>query len=151
MSFADEWAKESDNAIKAVEETVKVVAIELFSGVITSTPVGNENLWKSPNSAPPGYSGGTARSQWYLSFDSPSEKVNDDNDGGDRAVQDVEKISSDSYKGKYILSNNLPYIERLENGWSQQAVAGIVAPNVSRVSAAIPAIYAVSSKKYGVS
>lgn len=151
MSFADDWAKESENAIKAQREIVKVISIELFSGVITSSPVGNPALWKNPQSAPEGYTGGSFRSNWFLSRTSESTKYDPDRNVSESEVlsgitRTIDSINSDSW----ILSNNAPYAQRIENGWSTQAPVGVVAPNVKRVESQIPRIAAIVNKKYGV-
>lgn len=151
MSFSDDWNKESENAIKAQREIVKVIAIELFSGVITGSPVGNASLWKRPNSAPPSYTGGSFRSNWFL-----TEKVESIKYYPDNIISEAQKVSevsrgiNNSMSSSYILSNNAPYAKRIENGWSSQSPIGLVAPNVTRVNAQIPRIEAVVNKKYGV-
>lgn len=150
MSFEDEWKEESEAAIKATQETVKVTAISLFNGVILSSPVGNPDLWENPNSAPEGYTGGRFRSNWFLSFDSPSTETTENRRGRAASLRKVAEIVSLKYSDNYILTNNLPYAERLENGWSTQSPAGIVAPNQARINRQIPKFYAAASKKYKV-
>lgn len=150
MSFGEEWKNESTAAIKAIQEAVKVVAIELFSGVITSSPVGNPSLWKNPSSAAPGYSGGQFRSNWFLTFESPSTQITESQNEESQRLSDINNILTTKYSDEYILTNNLPYSERLDNGWSTQAPLGVTRPNVSRVNALIPRIARVANKKYGV-
>lgn len=150
MSFEDEWNKESEAAIKATQETVKVTAISLFNGVILSSPVGNNYLWENPNSAPPGYTGGRFRSNWFLSFDTPSSQTTDSTSDQQKRLSEIASISKLKYSDSYVLTNNLPYAERLENGWSTQSPAGIVAPNQARINRQIPKFYAAASKKYKV-
>lgn len=152
MSFTDEWKKESEAAIKALEETYDVVSIELFSGVITSSAVGNTSLWKNPNSAPPGYVGGTFRSSWMLTFGQPSSEMPSDIVSESAKVNEITMgtLADSSGKSRYLTSN-LPYSERLEyEAWSSQQPLGVIEPNLSRVRAMIPKIYKVTSKKYGV-
>ncbi|AUR96608.1 neck protein [Vibrio phage 1.228.O._10N.261.49.C1] len=152
MSFADEWERESQRAIQAQKEVIKVISIELFSGTITSSPVGNTSLWKNPNSAPSGYTGGSFRSNWFLSYNAPSSETTESTERGKTLASSIAKeIEGGNYKGIYQLTNNLPYGPRLESGnWSQQAPNGIIAPNVMRVSSKIPAIEKIVNKKYGV-
>lgn len=150
MSFEKEFNQDREAVIKATQETVRVTAIELFSGVITSSPVGNPSLWKNPNNAAPGYSGGQFRSNWFLSFGAPSTKVTENTKEENQRLSEVNSIATGKYSASYTLTNNLPYAERIENGWSSQAEAGVVAPNVSRINPKIPKIYAIASKKYGV-
>ncbi len=158
MSFADELAKESDNVIAAAREVVKVTAITMFTDVIFSTPVGNPDLWQGK--APAGYTGGQARSNWFLTFTTPSNKVTDNTERGD---YDEGKISSEISKqvaqnrgsvnaDRYYLTNNLPYIQELESGLqSTQAPNGMVAPAKLRTESLVPRITQAAEKKYGVS
>lgn len=150
MSFDKDWKKESEAAIKATQETVKVAAIELFSGVILSSPVGNPSLWKNPNSAEPGYSGGAFRSNSFLSFNQPSTKTTDATNEESARLGEINAISTMKYSHTYFLTNNLPYAERLDQGYSTQAPLGVTQPNLSRVRALIPRIAATANKKFGV-
>ncbi|AZU97863.1 neck protein [Vibrio phage LP.2] len=151
MSFGDEWDRESANAIAAQKEIVKVVSIGLFSGTITSSPVGNPRLWKNPNSAPDGYTGGSFRANWYLTQTVGSVKYNESKKTSESEMisgitATIEKVDS----SQWILTNNAPYGPRIEAGWSTQAPNGVIAPNVLRVESQIPKIAAITNKKYGV-
>lgn len=152
MSFEKEFNQERLAVKKALEETYDLVSIELFSGVITSSAVGNPSLWKNPNSAPPSYSGGAFRSSWMLTFGQPSsELTNGIVSESSKINQITTGILGDSSGKSRYLTSNLPYSERLEyEAWSKQQPLGVIAPNVSRVESKIPMIYAVASKKYGV-
>lgn len=152
MSFEKEFNQERLAVKKALEETYDVVSIELFSGVITSSAVGNRSLWKNPNANPDYPGGGRFRSNWFLSFGSPSTEFNDNITSESSKINSITSgIRSDSSGKSRYLSNNLPYSERLEyEAWSSQTPLGVIAPNVSRVEAMIPRIYAAASKKYGV-
>ena len=147
MSFEDEWRKESEAVINALQETVKVTAISLFNGVILSSPVGNTDLWENPSSAPQGYVGGRFRSNWFLSFGAPSSKTTDSTSEQLNRLKEVSEISKVKYSDAYTLANNLPYAERIENGWSTQAPTGVVAPNESRVERQVPKFYKAALKK----
>jgi hypothetical protein len=150
MSFEKEFNQERLAVKKALEETVRVTAISLFSGVITSSPVGNPSLWKNPKGAAPGYSGGQFRSNWFLSLGAPSTKITESTKEENQRISEVNSIATSKYSSVYALTNNLPYAQRIENGWSSQSESGVVAPNVSRVNSQLPKIAAVSNKKYGV-
>ena len=150
MSFSDDLKKEAGNVTKAIEETVKVTAISLFSGVITRSPVGNTSLWKTKY-PPANYVGGQFRSNWFLSFDTPSNKTTSNTNEGNQRASEVSGIAQRDYSDTYILTNNLPYSEAIESGHSTQAPAGVVAPEVSRINQQIPRIEAAANKKFGVS
>lgn len=164
MSFGDEWDKESDNAIKALWETVNVTAISLFSGVIADSPVGNPDLWVTKNSAgeyvdyvsylgkPKNYVGGSFRANWYLTNNTESQAYSEERKRGENAmINGLTKRIAGSEKSSWVMTNNAPYANRLENGWSTQARAGIVAPNVSRVESKFNQFAAAANRKYGVS
>lgn len=152
MSFLSEWNRETKAVVNATEETIKVIAIELFSGVITTSPIGNPSLWKKPNSAPEGYTGGSFKANWYLTKTSESAKYDEDADtDGKVLIANLTKRIKAEYSPQWILTNNAPYAQRLESGnWSTQVPNGIVAPNVTAINAQIKRIETITNKKYGV-
>lgn len=148
--FSDQFKKESQAALKAAREVTRVATIELFSSAIVSSPVGAPELWKNPK-PPKGYQAGTFRSNWNITLRNPSTRYSSTKVSSEQQkLQEVASKVTQSESKNYFLTNNSPYGERLENGWSTQAPVGIVAPNVSRVSALIPKIYEVALKKYGL-
>lgn len=164
MSFASELSAEITAIRKANEEVIKVTAINLFSSIILSSPVGNPDLWvwKHPTKGyvdyvsykgyPEGYVGGAFRSNWYLTFDSPSNQWNENNIiSQQQKINEIGGIATGGVRDKYILANNAPYAQRLENGWSTQAPAGsIVQANVSKANANFTRYRNAAYKKYGV-
>jgi len=98
------WLAEFDQQAKAalaVSNKVQVEASrELLNRVEKRTPVGDPTLWKSV--APSGYKPGTLRASWSLDFKQTSSVV------------------------LATLSNDQPYAERVEYGWSSQAPAGML-------------------------
>ncbi|AUR88488.1 neck protein [Vibrio phage 1.115.B._10N.222.49.B11] len=149
MSFGDDLKKESANVTKALEDTVMVAAISFFSGVITRSPVGNTSLWKTQY-PPQGYVGGRFRSNWFLTFDTPSNKTTSNTNEASQRLSDVAGIEQRDYSDTYILTNNLDYSEAIESGHSTQAPAGVVAPEYSKIQQQLPKIEATVNKKYGV-
>lgn len=152
MSFEKEFNQERLAVKKALEETYDVVSIELFSGVITSSAVGNPSLWKNPNGAESGYLGGAFRSSWMLTFGQPSSELPSGIVSKSSKINQITTgiLGDLSGKSRYLTSN-LPYSERLEyEAWSKQQPLGVIAPNVSRVESQIPRIAAAANKKYGV-
>ncbi|WP_139145744.1 hypothetical protein [Pseudomonas lundensis] len=106
----------------AHNKIVRAATIELFSGVIKSTPVDT----------------GRAKGAWATSVGSPT------NDAPDRlgeaaSIAEVVAITPPGAGQETYLANNLPYIERLENGSSTQAPAGMVTINMDRVSKIVAA------------
>ena len=135
MSRPDVFARNLERYAKrtgaSLEQTARAVTIELFNGVVMATPVGNPDLWGSP--APPGYVGGRARGNWQVSVGAPVSQETSRIDSQGSAVES--EIASTVVSGEVnYLSNNLPYIGRLEyEGWSTQAPAGMVRKNMQRV------------------
>lgn len=93
------------------------IAGEVFRRVILRTPVDT----------------GRARGNWQVTIGAPSDLTLDGTDGGRSAVlRAIETVRGWRLGSAAIyLTNNLPYIERLENGWSKQAPTGMVALTVA--------------------
>jgi len=76
---------------------------------------------------------GRARGNWQASSGQPVEGVLDRLDpGGTVAVQAAAQVRAVDGEDLYLV-NNLPYIKRLEDGWSQQAPQGMVALTVAEL------------------
>lgn len=118
------------NADTVVRKTV----LDIGRRLVERTPVGDADYWKSP--PPKGYVGGHARANW-----SHSEGV--------RVVQEIDGVDASGSKsndriassvsvnaaGKvHFIQNSVPYIERLEDGWSRQAPNGMVAVTAAEFS-----------------
>lgn len=137
-SLIRQWA---DKTGEDLEKIARGFCIQLSTNIILKTPVGNPDLWlyKHPTkgyvdylaykNAPPGYTGGRARNNWFPSISSPSTRQNKTSDKSGRAS--VKRLTTGANKLKagqtFYLTNNLPYIRRLEyEGWSTQAPAGMM-------------------------
>ena len=99
----------------------KRAVVDAFVQVQIKTPVGDPSLWQSP--APAGYVGGSARASWL---------IGDANDGAIGATN----VSINGQKipdigGSVLMYSNIPYIERLEDGWSSQAPNGMVKTTIA--------------------
>jgi len=72
---------------------------------------------------------GRFRGNWQLGIGSAPggtlERL--DKTGGETSVSIAAAIPGDAAGNVYYIANNLPYAQRLENGWSQQAPSGMVA------------------------
>lgn len=150
MSFKSEFDLESGNAIKAVQEVVRVTAFTAFNTAINMSPVGNSSLWKSPYT-PDGYVGGNFRSNFFLSTDRPSTKTTKSTREKAKRQKELQVILTGDYSDNYILANNLPYAQRIDSGWSTQSPAGITNPVRSMIEQKIPRFQKAADKKFGVS
>lgn len=98
---AQQWKldfnKQTTATLKASEKTEQEAAQMLYENIVKRTPVGNPSLWHPPV-WPKGYHPGSLKAAWKIEHN------------GDEV----------------IIYNNLPYAERVENGWSKQAPAGMM-------------------------
>lgn len=121
-----------------LEKTSKGFFVNLSTNIILDTPVGDPKYWKSK--APTGYVGGRARNNWFASISSPStETTNSKGAKGTAAIKRVGEVSKAHKIGvDMFLTNNLPYIRRLEfEGWSRQAPVGMVRKNLTKAENAL--------------
>lgn len=118
MSFALDVSKFVEKAKKNPEKVMRQVSIKLFSAIIKASPVDT----------------GRFRMNWMASGGTPASRVTDatDKSGNTATGNATSFVLNASDWREFTLTNNLPYAQRLEYGWSQQAPAGVVRTNVSR-------------------
>lgn len=118
MSFALDVSKFVEKAKKNPEKVMRQVSIKLFSAIIKATPVDT----------------GRAKNNWFASGRTPSSGTTDATDkSGNIAIGNATSFVLKAADWReFTLTNNLPYAQRLEYGWSQQAPQGFVRVNVSR-------------------
>ena len=118
MSFALDVSKFVEKAKKNPEKVMRQVSIKLFSAIIKASPVDT----------------GRFRMNWMASSGTPAPGITDATDkSGNKATGNATSfVLNASDWREFTLTNNLPYAQRLEYGWSQQAPAGMVRTNVSR-------------------
>ncbi len=100
---------------KNTEKLVRKVALAVDASVVLATPVDT----------------GRARANWQVEINNAADgTLNEPSDPGSGARQAIEdgKKTVEQYKiGDTIhITNNLPYIARLNEGWSAQAPANFV-------------------------
>lgn len=118
---------------EAVDAIVRGVAQYALGQVVQRSPVGNPDLWEG--GAPPGYVGGRFKGNWQVSVDAPIETESPviDPSGALTLAAGSVAIASPNRPREFWLTNNLPYSERLESGWSRQAPQGIVARTMAGI------------------
>jgi len=96
-----------------------------FKGKLIRTKSARALAAAYPNRSGKGYVGGRFRANWVASFGQPARTTHESTD---RSLSEAEAIKGASFQlgGKVYFCNSLPYAIRLENGWSQQAPAGMV-------------------------
>ena len=128
--FALDVQKFADSFEDGAEAAIRGTSIKLFSAIILATPVDE----------------GRARGNWFTTGQQPSTKQDDSarDKSGDGATKQAERvIMSIKDYSTFTLTNNLPYIEKLEfggygdgpkttGGYSTQAPQGMVRMNVAR-------------------
>lgn len=122
MSFASDVAKYAKLAGASVDETGRAIVLELFGSTIKDTPV------KS----------GRAKGNWQTTIGTPASGTTD-RLGEEESLAEVSQQAASFGAGKVIyLTNNLPYIYRLEFlGWSQQSPDGMARKNVARIQSIV--------------
>lgn len=118
MSFALDVSKFVEKAKKNPEKVMRQVSIKLFSAIIKASPVDT----------------GRFRMNWMASGGNPASGATDVTDkSGNIAIGNATSFVLKAADWReFTLTNNLPYAQRLEYGWSQQAPQGFVRVNVSR-------------------
>ena len=131
MSFTLDLKKFAAKYDKKSDLVVRKVVLDLGKAVVYRTPVGDPTYWKSP--APAGYVGGRARGNWQHGLTLKRTVLDTtDRDGGTTLSRMSSSIPKKAAGKVHYLSNNVPYIMRLENGTlsPRQAPRGMVAVTV---------------------
>lgn len=120
-------------APKRVVQLHRKVHGMLADGLIDDTPVGNPSLWKSP--PPPGYVGGRARGGWETTLGAipQTETGRIDPSGAATLAANHAGLMGLMPFGLSVIANLVPYIGRLNEGWSTQQPANFVQRNMQRV------------------
>lgn len=117
--FAIEMSALADRIERAADRAVRTASLQILSQVTILTPVDT----------------GRARANWIVSIGSPAqiEKPWTGSAGGaaSSAINEGTKaIVGASFGPTVYVQNNIPYISRLNNGWSRQAPAGFVEKSI---------------------
>ncbi|EEK8036658.1 HK97 gp10 family phage protein [Salmonella enterica subsp. enterica serovar Montevideo] len=120
MSFTLDVKAFCEKAKKNPEVVMRQVSMKLFSAIILGSPVAT----------------GRFRNNWFAGGATPSrETTTYTGKQGTAAIARVSKVITEA-RGygwtELTLTNNLPYAQRLEYGWSKQAPVGMVRVNVAR-------------------
>jgi hypothetical protein len=113
MSAASDWRRNGDRMMDAaLDKLGRAAALELTARIVRRTPVRS----------------GRARANWNPSVGEPDIETSTSTNQ-ERALQRVGPVAhrlNISHGEVFWLSNGLPYIQRLEEGWSKQAPDGMV-------------------------
>jgi hypothetical protein len=121
--FALQIAKFVEKAKGNADLVVRKVALDLFSRVITKSPVDT----------------GRFKGNWQVAIGSiPAGTVEINDKAGTATIAKVTAEALNMRAGEVIyLVNNLPYARRLEYGHSKQAPAGMVRITIEEFNAAV--------------
>ncbi|MAK71782.1 MAG: hypothetical protein CMF19_07030 [Idiomarinaceae bacterium] len=148
MADAEQFRKEleefsEEEILGRAIKLQKRILSEVLTQVVQRTPVGNRKRWKRNieraqrglHPLPKGYVGGHARKNWQVTLNRrPTTEV----DGRDaRGQQTIDRglrrvVQIDKPMIGYV-SNLLPYMQRLEDGWSQSAPEGTIVRDTVRM------------------
>lgn len=113
-SFSKSISLRGDTLEKNVQKLMRKLALSVDTTVVMSTPVDT----------------GRAAANWQLTFSEPAAGVLPVPSAKELSSRENITSASEllrSYAGQEIhIANNLPYIRRLNEGWSDQAPAGFV-------------------------
>lgn len=129
-TFTLDISKFVDKASKTVDAEVRKICLDLLTGIVLKTPVDT----------------GRARANWFTSIGSPSGNVTASTDpSGSSAISSGLSAISKATGNVLWITNNLPYIYRLEfgtyndgpktvGGFSRQAPAGMVRVTINDIA-----------------
>lgn len=112
----DEFVK---RAKAAPDIVVRKVATELHRDIVLGTPVDT----------------GRARASWMIGLnriEAPTQYTATDKSGNTTILQGMARLNSYRPGDSVWIASRLPYIERLEYGWSNQAPTGVVRIAIAR-------------------
>lgn len=120
LSFEQQIKRIIDNREGVTREIFAASAIQIAEKLITRTPVDT----------------GRARGNWNASIDRADSSTGQRSEGA--ALSKATATTAELELGDtFHLTNGLPYIYRLEYGWSKQAPAGMVRISVDEFNAAL--------------
>lgn len=108
MSFFNDLSIDKELTDEVNKET-RIVALKALRNLVLTTPVDT----------------GRAKGNWQVGVNSDPTAEIDSNDRSGAMAINVGQATINSIKGQglvdVVIANNLPYIERLNDGWSEQA------------------------------
>lgn len=134
MTFAVDLQRFATKCGTRADDAVANIVTRIAAEVDKRSPVGDATYWK--HKPPAGYIGGHFRANWQLGVGvAPAGVVAGVDRTGAATLGRIVAAIPDHASGKvYWLSNNVPYAQRLEHGWSRQAPAGVVGLTVTMFS-----------------
>lgn len=127
MSFSGDMDAATKRIIEAHDKIARTATLDFFGGTVRDTPVDT----------------GRARGSWTTGVGAEPESSPDRVDtSGSAAIAEIQSKTPQGAGDITYMISNLPYIEELENGRSQQAPSGMVRRNLARVQRIVNAAIA---------
>lgn len=141
-SFALQLQQFRDKVGDRADDAVGLIVVRAAAEIDSRSPVGDAKYWQSP--PPKGYVGGRFRGNWQLGVNvRPGGELSRIDPTGSATQGEIVAAIPESAAGNvYYITNNLPYANRLEEGYSRQAPAGIVGLTVIGLQADVAEIVA---------
>lgn len=113
MSFESDWKKVSQKLDRVLSEGIRATLFEVGTAIIKETPVDT----------------GRARGNWQASVNyAAGAELIRTSEGA--AITQLSQSASAAIGNTFFFTNNVPYIRRLEYGYSEQAPQGMVRRNL---------------------
>ncbi len=116
----------TDEVVNRVDQVMRKTALDIFAGINAMSPVRQ-------------IAGGLFRGSWLLSNAAPDSRIATapDPSGASAMTAGVAALAGRTVQQKQTFApifivNNLPYAQRLEEGYSKQAKDGVVGPTIAR-------------------
>ena len=141
MSFSSDLNRFVKKVEKNGDKVLRGTFLGVFQQVMKRSPVGDPNKWVAYDEStgqyvdyvflhgyPEGYIGGTFRGNWQTDVNKAPRGVIDDQDktGAKSTAKATVEAAKANWGDRLYMVNNLPYAQRLEDRWSQQAPIGMV-------------------------
>ena len=141
-----DWCK--NLAPLKIRNAVVKIAFELDKGMVTMSPVGDPSKWlalrngvyvdyESVHGIVEDYTGGRFRANWQVGINHQPQgetgRIDESRAGTQTLAVNLASLGSYQLGDTIYILNNVPYAERLENGWSHQAPVGMVGVTVARL------------------
>lgn len=128
----------ASNDLRAFSKKMKKLALQIEEGSAAVQTGAAEHLSRHLTQEDTPVKSGQARNNWLLSVGTPDTRIikEDSFDASGTERHDKNKYWIDKHKpGQDIyISNNLPYIKRLNEGWSKQAPAMFVEAAIQKTN-----------------
>ena len=125
MTFNEDMNRACVNIERAADARIKKVALAAYREINNASPVDK----------------GTFRANWVASVDTIDRSVDLEKTRADiqeSITKATAVITSGAKVGTTVfISNSVPYAGKLEDGYSPQAPAGVVAPTITRIKNAV--------------